>query len=369
MDLFTSIYSQASHYFKSDHLRQAFTFQSMYLGMSPFTAPATYNLLQGTEFLEGVWYPRGGFHQLITSLEKIAKEKFKVTFRLNCPIRRISIGKDGKTVDGVILNDGSLLKADLVISNVDTIFTYEHLLPSTRYGRRLGNHSNLTCSSISFYWSMKKRINCLAAHNVFLASEYEKSFKDIFQEHMIPSELSFYIHVPSRLDETAAPPGKDSLTILVATPHLGIEKNQREEEKLTVTWVRSRVLKRLKEQLDIDLAEWIENEEVMDRVGWQKEFNLFKGSILGLSHTLDQVLYFRPSLKCKQFKNLYFVGASYQPGTGVPVVLCGARLLALHLQQEVESGLREGWETFAFIIFLALGFLVSILFFLINYFA
>lgn len=65
---FESIYSRASRYFWTDRLRRAFTFGSMYMGMSPFDAPGTYSLLQYTELAEGIWYPRGGFNKVRSSI-------------------------------------------------------------------------------------------------------------------------------------------------------------------------------------------------------------------------------------------------------------------------------------------------------------
>lgn len=67
MHPFESIYSRASRYFQSDKLRRVFTFASMYLGMNPFEAPGTYSLLQYTELVHGITYPRGGF-QKVSSL-------------------------------------------------------------------------------------------------------------------------------------------------------------------------------------------------------------------------------------------------------------------------------------------------------------
>jgi len=52
---FESIWNRASRYFLTERLRRAFTFGSMYMGMSPFEAPGTYSLLQYTELAEGIW--------------------------------------------------------------------------------------------------------------------------------------------------------------------------------------------------------------------------------------------------------------------------------------------------------------------------
>ena len=61
---FESMYGRASRYFRSEKLRRAFTFASMYLGMSPYDALGTYSLLQYTEFAHGIWYPVGGFQSV-----------------------------------------------------------------------------------------------------------------------------------------------------------------------------------------------------------------------------------------------------------------------------------------------------------------
>jgi phytoene desaturase len=52
--------SNTQRYFKDSRLQAAFSFQNMYLGLSPYEAPATYSLLQYTELGDGVWFPKGG---------------------------------------------------------------------------------------------------------------------------------------------------------------------------------------------------------------------------------------------------------------------------------------------------------------------
>ena len=66
-------YDNIGNYFKHPHLKGAFTFQDMYLGLSPFDAPSTYSLLQYMELVDGVWYPFGGMYRIIESLVSIAE--------------------------------------------------------------------------------------------------------------------------------------------------------------------------------------------------------------------------------------------------------------------------------------------------------
>ena len=60
---------------------------------------------------------------------------------------------------------------------------------------------------------------------------------------------------------------------------------------------------------------------------WEQKFNLYKGSGLGLAHGLDQVAAMRPSNKDEKLKNLYYVGASTVPGTGLPIVIISSKLV------------------------------------------
>ncbi|KAF7990691.1 hypothetical protein HCN44_000496 [Aphidius gifuensis] len=322
-----TVYNRICKYFKSEHLRKAFTFQTMYLGMSPHDGFAPYNLLQYTELAEGIWYPKGGFNKVLQSLENIAK-KHGAEFNYNSDVKEIIIDDDG-VAKGIKLQNGNIINSDIVICNADLVYAYNKLLPNTPYADELGKQK-LTSSSISFYWSMKKIIPQLNMHNIFVAEKYKESFDQIFKDHKLPDEPSFYVNVPSRLDPTAAPEGKDSIVILVPVGHLTNNPNINFDD--VVNTARQQVIEIMEKRLKItNLRSLIEHEIVNDPRTWQSEFNLWKGSILGLSHIPFQMLWFRPSLKCKIFDNLYFVGASAQPGTGVPLVLCGAKLLEKQL--------------------------------------
>src|SRR5215213_1371817 len=96
-------YANTSRFFKDERLKAAFTFQNMYLGLSPYDAPATYSLLQYTELAEGIWYPLGGMYAGIQSLVKIA-ERLGVKFIYNAPVKRIVTSRN--KVLGVELQDG-----------------------------------------------------------------------------------------------------------------------------------------------------------------------------------------------------------------------------------------------------------------------
>ncbi|TPX43272.1 hypothetical protein SeMB42_g02157 [Synchytrium endobioticum] len=338
--VFFTMWSRVCKYFRSDELKRAFTFQAMYMGQSPFEAPATYNLLQYTELAEGVWYPKGGFNTVIERMEGIAK-KNGATFHYNAPAKRIIIDEQGRLATGIELEDGRTIKGDIVICNADLVWAYNNLLlPSDKsYGQQLAR-KEFTSSTFSFYWGMKTVVEGLESHNIFLAKDYKASFDKIFKEYDLPTHPSFYIHVPSRHDSTAAPAGKDCITVLVPVGH--IKSTKRQDWKALQQKARTAVIEILERKLGIsDFASLIEVENVNTPETWRDTYNLYHGSALGLSHNIFQVGWFRPSTRHAEYGNIFFVGASTHPGTGVPVVLYSARLVARQVAVCIKYGLKQ----------------------------
>lgn len=336
---FESVYSRASIYFWTERLRRVFTFGSMYMGMSPFDAPGTYSLLQYTELAEGIWYPKGGFHSVIAALVRIG-ERLGVKYRLSTAVSRITLDPSSRRATGVLLSNGECVSADVVIVNADLVYAYNNLLPPSSQAESLGKRK-ASCSSISFYWAMNRKIPQLSTHNIFLADDFKESFDSIFKKHLIPSQPSFYVNVPSRIDPTASPPDTDAIVVLVPVGHLldkdntkttsscpKTAQNKQDWESMLST-ARSTVLSTIQSRTGAsNLSSAISHEIINTPKTWQSLFNLDKGAILGLSHSFFNVLSFRPSTAHPSIADLFFVGASTHPGTGVPICLAGSKITA-----------------------------------------
>ncbi|ORY35350.1 hypothetical protein BCR39DRAFT_508926 [Naematelia encephala] len=354
---FGSLYGRCARYFKTERMRRAFSFGSMYLGSSPFDSPGTYTLLQWTETCEGIWYPRGGFHKVVESLVGIA-ESHSAKFHFSSPISSVTYDSQGRTT-GVRLVNGDWKEADLVVVNADLVWAHNHLfvrdgeergtetetlvkgertpreLLNPRLAKRLLGKPH-SCSSISFYWAMDSKIPSLNAHNIFLAEDYKGSFDDIFKRKSMPREPSFYVNVPSRIDSSASPEGKDSIVVLVPVGHLLPDDSSirtREGQEESQDWdslverARKQVIESMETRLGIKgLREKILWEGVNTPVTWKEKFNLTHGSILGITHDFFNVLAFRQQARHPSVKGAYFVGASAHPGTGVPIAIAGSRL-------------------------------------------
>ena len=322
-------YDNIDHYVHDPHLKAAFTFQNMYLGLSPFDAPATYSLVQYTELAEGVWYPIGGIYRVIESLTEVAEE-YGVNFTYNTPVKHIEVA--GNRAIGVELQDGSRMSADVIIANADLPYVYSHLLPESAEAHRL-EQLKYTCSAIMFYWGVDKVYPQLGTHNVFLADEYRTSFERIFNDHLLPDEPSFYVHAPARIDPSAAPLGQDTLMVLVPAGHLDTHTTQ--DWDALQARARSAILHRLAASTGIvDLEQHLKFEVSYTPRDWLSLFNLAKGAAFGLSHNFMQVGYLRPHNRHHTYRNLYFVGSSTHPGTGLPMVLLSARLTTERILKE-----------------------------------
>lgn len=343
---FESIYSRASKYFWTERLRRVFTFGSMYMGMSPFDAPGTYSLLQYTELAEGIWYPKGGFHRVIQALVGVG-ERLGVDYRLSTSVAQIHLNRtsssNARRAEGVTLNSGETLEADVVIINADLVYAYNNLLPSSSKAASLQKRP-ASCSSISFYWAMDRTVPELSAHNIFLADDYRESFDDIFKHQLIPKQPSFYVNVPSRIDPTASPGGKDAIVVLVPVGHLlddkegkGLNPQSKQDWNVMVSKARTTVFETVEVRTGArGLREAVVKEIVNTPQSWKDTFNLDKGAILGLSHSFFNVLSFRPSTKHASIDRLYFVGASTHPGTGVPICLAGSKVTSAQVLDDFK---------------------------------
>ena len=278
-------YDNVGHYFQHPYLKAAFTFQDMYLGLSPYDALATYSLIQYTELADGVWFPMGGLYRVIESLASIAEAQ-GVRFMYNTPVKQIEV--DGKRATGLLLQDGSRLSADVIVANADLPYVYRHLLPDKAEAERL-ERLKYTCSAIMFYWGVDQVYPQLGHHNVFLGGDYRASFDRIFKEHTLPDEPSFYVHAPARTDPAAAPAGQDTLMVLVPVGHVDEAAGQ-DWEGLQAR-ARSAVLRRLADVGVTDLEQHLKFEVSYTPCDWLSMYNLAKGAAFGLSHNFFQVGY------------------------------------------------------------------------------
>ncbi len=322
-------YRNMSAYFDDPRLKAAFTFQDVYMGLSPFDAPATFSLMPYTELAHGVWYPKGGMYTIVETLADMAREA-GVEFVFDKTVEQINV--NSSHTRGVIIENGERLDADAVVANADLPYVYQKLLPQDGMVKSL-SRKEYSCSVISFFWGLDKVYESLAPHTLFLADDYRENFKSIIRDLGLPGNPSLYVHAPARLDKSMAPQGQDTLIGIVPVGHLS--ENGDQDWAAMRDEAREHVFRRLRTVGIDDLESHIKFEVNFTPLSWRKRYNLVKGSTHGLSHTLTQLAYFRPSNRHPRYNNLYFVGASTHPGTGMPTAMVSGRLVAERMMDEL----------------------------------
>jgi len=317
-------------FFNDRNLQMAFTFQNIYVGQNPYKQPAFFSMLPGAEIIEGALFPKRGMYQVVEKLMSTALG-LGVEFHFKNPVSKINI-LNNKT-DGIQLEDGTNIQADLIIANADLPYVYSQLLPKSRISARL-NKMEYSCSAIVFHWGVDKVYPQLDHHSIFLNDPYKKGMEKIFNDKTLSDNPSFYIHAPVRSDKSAAPEHQDTLSIIVPAPQLDASVDQ-DWQKLKQT-ARDGVIRRLKEAGMTDIEEHIKFETCYLPKTWESYCNVTNGSVFGsLSHTILQMGYFRPHNRHSKYKNLYFSGGSTHPGNGIPLVLLSAKLTSERILKEI----------------------------------
>jgi phytoene desaturase len=221
--------------------------------------------------------------------------------------------------------DGRYLQCDVVLANADLPYVYKNLLPVDGKAKRL-ERKRFSCSVISFFWGVDKLYTQLPPHTLFLSDDYRENFDSIIRDLGLPANPCLYVHAPARLDPSMAPEGQDTVIGIVPVGHMS--ENGEQDWAAIRDCARQHVFRRLKMLGITDLEQHIKFEVNYTPLSWRKRYNLMKGSTHGLCHNLTQLAYFRPSNKHSRYHNLYFVGASTRPGTGMPTAMVSGRLAA-----------------------------------------
>jgi phytoene desaturase len=324
-------YDNVGSYFQSEKLKMAFTFQDMYVGLSPYNASALFSFMQYAEMAKGVWLPKGGMYSIIEALVRIA-EQAGVEFRYRTPVERINT--EGQRASGVRLCNGQDLPADIIVPNADLPYVYRDLLPQDGTSERL-EKKQFTCSTMMFFWGVDKIYPQIKTHNLFFGEDYRQSYDCMYQDLAMPADPSLYVHTPRAVDPSMAPGGQDSLTAVVPVGHLAPHNPQ--DWKSLRAQARRKVLERLARIGVNDLEKHIKFEVCYTPRYWQNRYNLLYGSTHGLSHTIWQMGYFRPQNQHHRYRNIYFVGASTHPGTGLPTVLVSSELTTDCILQDAAA--------------------------------
>ncbi len=327
-----TLFKFSSKYFKSDKLRQVFSFETLLVGGNPLSVPAIYAMIHFVEKTWGIHFAMGGTGALVNGfVQKF--EELGGTIHYEAEVQSINVAKSSgnKQVTGIMLADGRVLPADVVVSNGDWANTYKKLIdPSYRFWNS-NTRVKLTQQSMSLfviYFGFRangQEDAKLRHHTIILGPRYEELLKEIFGRKVMSKDFSQYLHVPTLTDPSLAPEGHHAAYTLVPVPHAGSGINWQEigDE------FADKILRFIDERGYLPgLRERLVHKSFITPEYFENTLNSYLGNAFGPEPLLVQSAFFRPHNRSEDIKNLYLVGAGTQPGAGTPSVMMSAKMTA-----------------------------------------
>ena len=316
-----SLNGYVSRIFRDIRLRQLLQYHMVFLGSSPFEAPAIYSLMTHLDFSSGVFYPRRGMLSLADDMRALGSD-YDITYHTNQEVVKIIV-ENGQAV-GVQLADGSEALSDIVVSNADLAFSETKLLSegSQTYPQRYWQKRQPGPGALLISLGVKGRIDNLRHHNLYFVKNWRENFDDIYRQAKVPEHASIYVCNPTKTDSSLAPKGHENLFILVPIP-AGVSLDAESEARLA-----DRIILTISEQMAIPkLSERIVSRHLFGPNSFESQFHAWQYNAFGgESHRLFQSVIFRTNNQSKRVSNLYYVGAGTLPGIGLPMCLIGAQL-------------------------------------------
>lgn len=319
-----TVYNYAAQFIDNEFLRRCFSFHPLLVGGNPFDTTSIYAMIHYLEREWGIHYAMGGTGALVDALVRLIEE-LGGRVHYNQEVEEILV--DGRRVSGIRLSDGTIYRADHIVSNADVAFTYRSLIPEKyrrKYTNRRVERMRYSMSLFVIYFGTKRRYNDsnLVHHNIILGERYKGLLEDIFKRKVLSDDFSLYLHMPTMTDPSMAPAGHEAFYVLSPVPHLGAGIDWTQAAKP----YRNLIMQFLEDNYLPDLQENLVVEHHIDPLHFQNTLNSYLGSAFSLEPILTQSAWFRPHNRSEDFDNLYFVGAGTHPGAGLPGVLSSAKI-------------------------------------------
>lgn len=320
---YETVWQMVSRHLVSDKLRRAFSIQPLLVGGNPFDTTSIYGLIHFLERAHGVHFAMGGTGAVTRALGDLMQRQ-GVEVRLGATVERIRIEQG--VARGVELADGTVLEADIVVSDADAAHLYRDLVPPAEQAiatRVKLSQAHYSMGLFVMYFGTKRTYPDVAHHTIWMGERYRELLEDIFHRQKLAEDFSLYVHRPTATDPSFAPAGQDSFYVLCPVPNLqaGIDwatEGPRLRDRIVDALERT-MLPGLKAAITADFYKTPED--------FRDEYRSVHGAGFSVAPIFRQSAWFRFHNKSESVRNLYLVGAGTHPGAGVPGVLCSAKVI------------------------------------------
>ena len=332
-----SVYAHVSTRVKDPKLRMALSFHPLFIGGDPRNVTSMYILVSHLEKAFGVHYVKGGVQALADAMANVVKEQGGQVL-LNSNVENITLSK--QKADGVMLENGLKLNADIVVSNADPGWTYNKLLPNQkkRWTEKKLKKSRWSMGLFVWYFGTKNtrtKWQDVGHHTIMNGPRYRGLLADIFDRQFLADDMSIYLHRPSVTDPSVAPKGDDCFYALSPVPNLKTSN--------PIDW--SKELEGYKNKMRMVLEETIPGfsdaiieEHILTPKDFEERYLSPYGSGFSLEPRIFQSAWFRPHNVSEDIENLYLVGAGTHPGAGIPSVVTSSEVLSQLVSDPVTGG-------------------------------
>ncbi len=323
MKAWRSIHDLVAQHIRHPKLRVVMSFHPLLIGGNPFSVTSAYALIHSLERNWGVHSAMGGTGAIVQGLVNLLHER-QVPIHLNAAVKKIRVTQ-GKA-QGIELDGGEFVPADIVVSNADSAWTYRYLVDEqhrSHWTNRRIDKGRYSMGLFVWYFGTRKMYSDVPHHMMVLGPRYEGLLTDIFKRHKLSQDFSLYLHRPTATDPSLAPPGCDTFYALSPVPHLdsGTDWAQQAES------YRQSIARVLEASVLPGLTDSLVTSKVATPQDFHDRLWSYKGAGFGLEPILLQSAWFRPHNRSEDIEGLYMVGASTHPGAGVPGVLMSAKAL------------------------------------------
>ena len=315
-----SLDTYLGRFFRDPRIRLAFSFQSKYLGMSPFRCPSLFSILSFLEYEYGVFHPIGGCAAVTVAMARVA-ERLGVEIRTDSPVEEVLF--EGRRATGIRTASG-VEKASAIVMNADFARAMKRLVPDRlrrRWTDRKIAGKKFSCSTFMMYLGVDGEFD-LPHHSIHISDDYVRNLDEIENKHVLSEDPSFYVQNACVTDPTLAPRGKSALYILAPVTH----------QHKNVDWARERegfrakMLRQIAKAGFTDVEKRIRFERIVTPDDWDSKYEIHQGATFNLAHSLDQMLHLRPHNRFEDVDGMYLVGGGTHPGSGLPVIFESARI-------------------------------------------
>ena len=332
-----SVYAHVSTRVKDPKLRMALSFHPLFIGGDPRNVTSMYILVSHLEKAFGVHYVKGGVQALADAMAAVVKEQGGQVL-LNSSVETIT--QNNQRADGVMLENGLKLNADIVVSNADPGWTYNRLLPNQkkRWTEKKLKKSRWSMGLFVWYFgtkNTKEKWQDVGHHTIMNGPRYRGLLADIFDRQFLADDMSIYLHRPSVTDPSVAPKGDDCFYALSPVPNLKTSN--------PIDW--SKELEGYKNKMRMVLEETIPGfsdaiieEHILTPKDFEERYLSPYGSGFSLEPRIFQSAWFRPHNVSEDIENLYLVGAGTHPGAGIPSVVTSSEVLSQLVSDPVTGG-------------------------------